>query len=172
MKKIGLMAFVMLISISAVFAQKIAVLEFSAGEGVSQSYADSLTKSFAKFLKIGGSSIVEQSQLEKALYDNGFKARKLSDEQKILLTKALDSDKIISGEVTFENGQYMLGVSAFDIKWKTDMVRDSIVWENWTDYPEVMKNLSKNFASKVQTGSLLIEIMMDTFRAQLGLQQQ
>ena len=78
------------------------------------------------------------------------------------LTEILNSNKIISGVVEFANEMYAVRVSAFDIKWKTDMIRDSLMSANRLDCYEETKDLAKQFGTKVNEGSLMIDLMMKT----------
>ncbi|MBR0176316.1 MAG: hypothetical protein IJQ11_02685 [Bacteroidales bacterium] len=162
MKKIRLLVLIMIASLSNTFAQKIAVLDFKAGTGVSQNYADSITSVFIKHFRIGDAEILASSQLKKQLINNGFEENGFTDEEKMNLTEILNSNKIISGVVEFANEMYAVRVSAFDIKWKTDMIRDSLMSANRLDCYEETKDLAKQFGTKVNEGSLMIDLMMKT----------
>lgn len=110
MKKIGLLALIMLLSLSASFAQKIAVLDFKAGAGISQSDVDGISAVFTTYFYPRGYTIVERNQVDRVLREQGFQGTNLTESDMVRLGQILNVNKIVVGDVNFVLGQYNVDV--------------------------------------------------------------
>ncbi len=148
MKKIGLVVLIMLVSISATFAQKIAVLDFKAGVGISQTDVDGLSSTFVTYFNPRGYQLVERSQINQVIEEQGFQQTSLTESQMVRLGQIMNLSKIVVGDVNIVGGSPNLDVRVIDVQSGEVTGRDGATFA-WTNYRATMQQLAQKVASQI-----------------------
>lgn len=148
MKKIGLVVLIMLVSISATFAQKIAVLDFKAGVGISQTDVDGLSSTFVTYFNPRGYQLVERSQINQVIEEQGFQQTSLTESQMVRLGQIMNLSKIVVGDVNIVGGSPNLDVRVIDVQSGEVTGRDGATFA-WTNYRATMQQLAQKVAGQI-----------------------
>lgn len=149
MKKIGLLVAAILISISISFAQKIAVLDFKAGAGISQSDVDGISAVFTTYFSPRGYTIVERNQVDRVLREQNFQGSSLTEYDMVQLGQILNVNKIVVGDVNIVAGQYNVDVRVVDVQGGYVTGREGATFPSGSSYRETMKQLAERLASQI-----------------------
>ena len=142
MKKIGLLVAAMLISVSVSFAQKIAVLDFKAGVGISQTDVDGLSSTFVTYFSPRGYQLVERAQINQVIQEQGFQQTSLTESQMVRLGQIMNLSKIVVGDVNIVGGSPNLDVRVIDVQSGEVTGRDGATFA-WTNYRATMQQLAQ-----------------------------
>ena len=148
MKKIGLVVLIMLASISATIAQKIAVLDFKAGVGISQTDVDGLSSTFVTYFNPRGYQLVERSQINQVIEEQGFQQTSLTESQMVRLGQIMNLSKIVVGDVNIVGGSPNLDVRVIDVQSGEVTGRDGATFA-WTNYRITMQQLAQKVAGQI-----------------------
>lgn len=148
MKKMGLLVVAMLTSLSVSFAQKIAVLDFKAGVGISQTDVDGLSSTFVTYFTPRGYQLVERSQINQVIEEQGFQQTSLTESQMVRLGQIMNLSKIVVGDVNIVGGSPNLDVRVIDVQSGEVTGRDGATFA-WTNYRATMQQLAQKVASQI-----------------------
>ena len=148
MKKIGLLVAAMLISVSASYAQKIAVLDFKAGVGISQTDVDGLSSTFVTYFSPRGYQLVERAQINQVIQEQGFQQTSLTESQMVRLGQIMNLSKIVVGDVNIVGGSPNLDVRVIDVQSGEVTGRDGATFA-WTNYRATMQQLAQKIAGQI-----------------------
>lgn len=148
MKKIGLMVLLVMASLSTAFAQKIAVLDFKAGVGITQTDVDGLSSTFVTYFNPRGYQLVERSQINQVIEEQGFQQTSLTESQMVRLGQILNLSKIVVGDVNIVGGSPNLDVRVIDVQSGEVTGRDGATFA-WTNYRTTMQQLAQKVASQI-----------------------
>ena len=148
MKKIGVLTLIMLFSLSAAFAQKIAVLDFKAGVGISQTDVDGLSSTFVTYFNPRGYQLVERSQINQVIEEQGFQQTSLTESQMVRLGQIMNLSKIVVGDVNIVGGSPNLDVRVIDVQSGEVTGRDGATFA-WTNYRATMQQLAQKVAGQI-----------------------
>ena len=150
MKKIVFMVLIMFATLSAAFAQKIAVLDFKAGVGISQSDVDGISAVFTTYFSPRGYTIVERSQIDRILREQDFQGSYFTEiEDVVELGRILNVNKIVVGDVNIVSGQYNVDVRVVDVQAAYITGKDGATFPKGTSYRETMKKMAERLASQI-----------------------
>lgn len=139
----------MSVSLSAIFAQQIAVLDFKAGAGISQSDVDGISGVFTTYFSPRGYTIVERNQVDRVLREQNFQGSSLTEYDMVRLGQILNVNKIVVGDVNIVAGQYNVDVRVVDVQGAYVTGRDGATFPQGTNYRETMKKLAERLASQI-----------------------
>jgi hypothetical protein len=148
MKKIELLVVAILISMSVSFAQKIAVLDFKAGVGISQTDVDGLSSTFVTYFSPRGYQLVERSQINQVIEEQGFQQTSLTESQMVRLGQIMNLSKIVVGDVNIVGGSPNLDVRVIDVQSGEVTGRDGATFA-WTNYRATMQQLAQKVAGQI-----------------------
>lgn len=132
-------------------AQRAAVLDFKANGGVSQQTVDGITAIFATYFQPEGYTMVERTQIDKVLGEQGFQHNKNTDKQMVKIGKILNVSKVVVGDVNLLLGCYNIDARVVNLETGTiDAVRGASFSD--TSYRTVIKKLAEELASVVVNG--------------------
>lgn len=132
-------------------AQRAAVLDFKANGGVSQQTVDGITAIFATYFQPEGYTMVERTQIDKVLVEQGFQHNKNTDKQMVKIGKILNVSKVVVGDVNLLLGCYNIDARVVNLETGTiDAVRGASFSD--TSYRTVIKKLAEELASVVVNG--------------------
>lgn len=115
MRKLFLFSMMCLAALS-MQAQRCAVLEFRAGTGVAQSQVEGLSDMFLTYFHPTGYTLVERTQIDRVIAEQGFQHSRLTDNQMVRIGKILNVTKIVAGTVNIVNNQYNVDVRVIDVE--------------------------------------------------------
>lgn len=140
----------MLVALSTVFAQKIAVLDFKAGVGIRQSDVDGISAVFTTYFSPRGYTIVERSQIDRILREQGFQGSCFTEIDDVAeLGRILNVNKIVVGDVNIVSGQYNVDVRVVDVQAAYITGKDGATFPKGASYRETMKKLAERLASQI-----------------------
>ena len=148
MKKVGFMIVIMLTSLSAAFSQKIAVLDFKAGVNISQTDVDGLSSTFVTYFNPRGYQLVERSQINQVIEEQGFQQSSLTESQMVRLGQIMNLSKIVVGDVNIVGGSPNLDVRVIDVQSGEVTGRDGATFA-WTNYRATMQQLAQKVAGQI-----------------------
>ena len=148
MKKIELLVVAILISMSVSFAQKIAVLDFKAGVGISQTDVDGLSSTFVTYFSPRGYQLVERAQINQVIEEQGFQQTSLTESQMVRLGQIMNLSKIVVGDVNIVGGSPNLDVRVIDVQSGEVTGRDGATFA-WTNYRATMQQLAQKVAGQI-----------------------
>ena len=148
MKKFGIIVLMMLVSLSVTFAQKIAVLDFKAGVGITQIDVDGLSSTFVTYFNPRGYQLVERSQINQVIEEQGFQKTTLTESQMVRLGQIMNLSKIVVGDVNIVGGSPNLDVRVIDVQSGEVTGRDGATFA-WTNYRTTMQQLAEKVAGQI-----------------------
>lgn len=98
------------------FPQRIAVLEFTAGVGVSTADVDGLSSIFTTYFAPKGYTLVERSEIDKVIDEQKFQRSSLTESQMVRLGKILNLSKVVFGKINVVMGEYNVDVRAINVE--------------------------------------------------------
>ena len=132
-------------------AQRAAVLDFKANGGVSQQTVDGITAIFATYFQPEGYTMVERTQIDKVLGEQGFQHKKSTDKQMVKIGKILNVSKVVVGDVNLLLGNYNIDARVINLETGTiDAVQGASFSD--TSYRTVIQQLAEDLASRITDG--------------------
>lgn len=129
---------------------RIAVLDFKARTGISQSEVEGISAIFSTYFNNPSKfTLIERTRIDKVVSEQGFQYSSLTESQAVKLGEILNVSKIVIGEVSIISGQY--NVDARIVNVQTGIVDggDGATWVQGTSYRELMKNLATRLMAKI-----------------------
>ncbi len=134
-----------------VSAQRIAVLDFKANGGVSQQTVDGITAIFATYFQPEGYTMVERTQIDKVIGEQGFQHNKNTDKQMVKIGKILNVSKVVVGDVNLFLGNYNIDARVVNLETGTiDAIQGAAFSD--TSYRKVIQELAQNLALMITDG--------------------
>ena len=149
MKKLILIIAVCLMTLS-VQAQRCVVLEFKAGVGITQNDADGLFAIFTIYFQPAGYSIIERTQVDKAIEEHGFQRTKMTLDQIVRLGKTLGASDIVMGDINVVIGEYNLDTRIISVESGTVYATEGATFAT-SDYRAGVKSVAQSLAQKIGT---------------------
>lgn len=107
--------FAFLISIEAQ-AQRIAVLEFEPGVGVSSKYIDGLSSIFITYFSPNGYTLVERTLINAVIKEQHFQRSAITEHQAVKLGKILNVKYVVTGKINEIRGEYNVDVRVINVE--------------------------------------------------------
>lgn len=130
------------------FSQKIAVLEFKPGVGVSISDVDGLSSIFTTYFAPSGYTLIERSQIDRVIDEQQFQRSSLSERQMVRIGEILNLSKIVVGNINIVMGEYNVDVRVINVESGTITATEGSSFSSGS-YREGMKNLAQGLARKI-----------------------
>lgn len=131
------------------FAQRIAVLEFKAGTGVSQSDVDGLSAIFISYFRPSGYTLVERTQIDKVIEEQNFQRSRLTEAQMVRIGQILNLSKIVVGDINVIMGQYNVDARVINVQSGTISASEGATFTSSTSYRNSMQSIATKLASKI-----------------------
>lgn len=151
MKK-GLVFVVLCLMALTIHAQRCAVLEFKAGVGISQADVDGISAIFITYFRPEGYTMVERTQIDKAIDEQGFQRGKMTEDQMVRIGEILNVSKIVVGDVNVVMGQYNVDVRAINVESGTIAATEGATF-NSSAYRASMQSIAQKLAGKIGISS-------------------
>lgn len=147
MKKLLSFALMCLMALS-MSAQRCAVLEFKAGAGISQADVDGISAIFITYFRPAGYTMVERTQIDKAIDEQGFQRSKMTESQMVRIGQILNVSKIVVGDVNVVMGQYNVDARVINVESGTIAATEGATFAG-TSYRTTMQSIAQKLASKI-----------------------
>lgn len=129
-------------------AQRCAVLEFKAGSGISQADVDGISAIFITYFRPAGYTMVERTQIDKAIDEQGFQRSKMTESQMVRIGQILNVSKIVVGDVNVVMGQYNVDARVINVESGTIAATEGATFAG-SSYRSTMQSIAQKLAAKI-----------------------
>ncbi len=129
-------------------AQRCAVLEFKAGVGISQADVDGISAIFITYFRPAGYTMVERTQIDKAIDEQGFQRTKMTESQMVRIGQILNVSKIVVGDVNVVMGQYNVDARVINVESGTIAATEGATFAG-SSYRSTMQSIAQKLAAKI-----------------------
>lgn len=147
MKKLLSFALMCLMALS-MSAQRCAVLEFKAGVGISQADVDGISAIFITYFRPAGYTMVERTQIDKAIDEQGFQRSRMTESQMVRIGQILNVSKIVVGDVNVVMGQYNVDARVINVESGTIAATEGATFAG-SSYRSTMQSIAQKLAAKI-----------------------
>ncbi len=147
-KVFGLIA--MLVLTGSAFAQRIAVLNFNAGVGVTQVEVDGLSAVFNTYFAPKGAEIVERTRVDRLLQEQKFQKSKFTNTDMVALGEMLNVSLIVVGDVNIVMEQYNVDVRVVNTQTGTIVAKDGASCTKSGSYRAMMQQLGERISKSLE----------------------
>ena len=147
-KVLGLIA--MLVLTTSAFAQRVAVLNFNAGSGVTQMEVDGLSSIFNTYFAPKGAEIVERTSVDKILQEQKFQNSRFTNTDMVALGEMLNVSLIIVGDINVVMEQYNVDVRVVNVQTGTTVAKDGTSFSTGGSYRDMMKELGERLSNSLE----------------------
>lgn len=148
MKKIILML-VAIMMMATVSAQRVAVLDFNAGTGVSQADVDGISSIFNTYFSPKGYTLVERTSIDRVIDEQNFQRGEMTQSQMVRVGEILNVSKVVIGDVNVVMGQYNVDVRVVNVESGTIAAKDGATWSHGSSYRTMMSGLASRLANQI-----------------------
>lgn len=148
MKKLFLFLLVSFMALT-MNAQRIAVLDFNAGAGISQSDVDGISAIFNTYFSPQGYTLVERTRIDRIIDEQGFQRGKFTQDQMVRIGQLLNVSRVVVGDINYAFKQYNVDVRVVNVESATIAAKAGVTWEHGASYREMMKSLAEELAEQV-----------------------
>ena len=148
MKKLSIFICV-LFAVATVSAQRVAVLDFNAGVGVSQADVDGISAIFNTYFSPEGYTLVERTQIDRVIDEQNFQRGKLTQSQMVRIGEILNVSKVVIGDVNIVMNQYNVDVRVVNVESGPISAKDGATWAPGSSYRTMMSQLGSRLASQI-----------------------
>lgn len=138
-----------LFAVATVSAQRVAVLDFNAGVGVSQADVDGISAIFNTYFSPRGYTLVERTQIDRVIDEQNFQRGKLTQSQMVRIGQILNVSKVVIGDVNIVMNQYNVDVRVVNVESGTISAKDGATWAPGSSYRTMMSQLGTRLASQI-----------------------
>ncbi len=138
-----------LFAVATVSAQRVAVLDFNAGVGVSQADVDGISAIFNTYFSPKGYTLVERTQIDRVIDEQNFQRGKLTQAQMVRIGEILNVSKVVIGDVNIVMNQYNVDVRVVNVESGTISAKDGATWSPGSSYRAMMSQLGTRLASQI-----------------------
>lgn len=151
MKKLISFVLMCLMALSMNAQQRCAVLEFKAGVGISQADVDGISAIFINYFRPAGYTMVERTQIDKAIDEQGFQRSKMTESQMVRIGQILNVSKIVVGDVNVVLGQYNVDARVINVESGTIAATEGATFAG-SSYRSTMQSIAQKLAAKMSAG--------------------
>lgn len=149
MKKLLILVCALFALSATSFAQRIAVVEFNAGVGISQQDVDGISAIFGTYFSPRGYTIVERTTIDRVIDEQQFQRGKITEQQMVRIGKILNVSKIVIGDVNIVSGEYNIDVRVVNVESGTIAAKDGATWVRGNSYRDLMKGIATRLSSQI-----------------------
>ena len=140
----------MLVLPTSAFAQRVAVLNFNAGSGVTQMEVDGLSSIFNTYFAPKGAEIVERTSVDKILQEQKFQNSRFTNTDMVALGEMLNVSLIIVGDINVVMEQYNVDVRVVNVQTGTTVAKDGTSFSTGGSYRDMMKELGERLSKSLE----------------------
>lgn len=147
MKRLLFLSMMCLMALS-MQAQRCAVLEFKAGVGISQNDVDGISAIFITYFRPTGYTMVERTQIDKAIEEQGFQRSQMTQAQMVRVGQILNVSKIVVGDINVVMGQYNVDARVINVETGTISATEGATFAT-SSYRASMQSVATKLAAKI-----------------------
>ena len=151
----------MLVLTTSAFAQRVAVLNFNAGSGVTQMEVDGLSSIFNTYFAPKGAEIVERTSVDKILQEQKFQNSRFTNTDMVALGEMLNVSLIIVGDINVVMEQYNVDVRVVNVQTGTTVAKDGTSFSTGGSYRDMMKELGERLSNSLEKEIENLQITSD-----------
>ena len=140
----------MLVFTTSAFAQRVAVLNFNAGSGVTQMEVDGLSSIFNTYFAPKGAEIVERTSVDKILQEQKFQNSRFTNTDMVALGEMLNVSLIVVGDINVVMEQYNVDVRVVNVQTGTTVAKDGTSFSTGGSYRDMMKELGERLSKSLE----------------------
>ena len=149
MKKLFILLSAVFALSTTTFAQRIAVVDFNAGAGISQQDVDGIAAIFNTYFSPSGYTFVERTTVDRVISEQNFQRGKMTEQQMVALGKLLNVSKIVIGDINIVSGEYNVDVRVVNVGTGTIVAKEGGTWMSGSTYRELMGDIATRLASQI-----------------------
>ena len=140
----------MLVFTTSAFAQRVAVLNFNAGSGVTQMEVDGLSSIFNTYFSPKGAEIVERTSVDKILQEQKFQNSRFTNTDMVALGEMLNVSLVVVGDINVVMEQYNVDVRVVNVQTGTTVAKDGTSFSTGGSYRDMMKELGERLSKSLE----------------------
>ena len=140
----------MLVLTTSAFAQRVAVLNFNAGSGVTQMEVDGLSSIFNTYFAPKGAEIVERTSVDKILQEQKFQNSRFTNTDMVALGEMLNVSLVVVGDINVVMEQYNVDVRVVNVQTGTTVAKDGTSFSTGGSYRDMMKELGERLSKSLE----------------------
>ena len=144
-----ILTLVVLMMGTTVLAQRIAVLDFNAGTGVSQADVDGISAIFNTYFSPKGYTLVERTQIDRVIDEQRFQRGNLTQSQMVRIGEILNVSKVVIGDINLIMHQYNVDIRVVNVESGTIAAKDGATWTPGSSYRTMMSELGSRLAGQI-----------------------
>ena len=134
----------------------IAVLDFRAQAGVTQSDVEGVSAIFSTyFIDPQKFTLVERLHLDRVIIEQGFHYSSLTNQQLVRIGQILNIQKMVVGDVSIVDGQYNLDVRLVNVELGSVEATEGATWVKGSSYRELMRSVATRLMAKIPAASAI-----------------
>lgn len=130
--------------------QRIAVVDFNAGVGISQQDVDGIAAIFNTYFSPEGYTFVERTTVKSILREHNFQKGKLTEREMVKLGELLNVQKLVIGDVNIVDYEYNLDVRVVDVESGEIAAKEGATWRQDASYRGLMQGLASRLAKQIE----------------------
>ena len=131
-------------------AQRIAVLEFDAGVGVSRSDIDGISEIFSTYFRPEGYSVIDRTKVNNVIGEWDFQRSRPSEIKRVRIGKLLNVSNIVVGTINIVYGnQYQVDTRVLNVETGVIVATSGDRFKFEGDYRSVMKGIATRLADQI-----------------------
>lgn len=135
--------------VSNLYAQRVAVLDFNAGSGVSQADVDGISAIFNTYFTPNGYTLVERIQIDRVIDEQNLQRGQITEEQMVRIGEILNVSMVVVGKINITLGQYNVDVQAVNVESGTIAGKTGATWTPNSSYREMMQSIATDLAEQI-----------------------
>ncbi|MDD5979341.1 MAG: hypothetical protein PUC31_09295 [Bacteroidales bacterium] len=151
----------MLVFTTSAFAQRVAVLNFNAGSGVTQMEVDGLSSIFNTYFTPKGAEIVERTSVDKILQEQKFQNSRFTNTDMVALGEMLNVSLVVVGDINVVMEQYNVDVRVVNVQTGTIVAKDGTSFSKGGSYRDMMKELGERLSNSLELEIENLQITSD-----------
>lgn len=151
----------MLVLTTSAFAQRVAVLNFNAGSGVTQMEVDGLSSIFNTYFAPKGAEIVERTSVDKILQEQKFQNSRFTNTDMVALGEMLNVSLVVVGDINVVMEQYNVDVRVVNVQTGTIVAKDGTSFSKGGSYRDMMKELGERLSNSLEKEIENLQITSD-----------
>ena len=151
----------MLVFTTSAFAQRVAVLNFNAGSGVTQMEVDGLSSIFNTYFSPKGAEIVERTSVDKILQEQKFQNSRFTNTDMVALGEMLNVSLVVVGDINVVMEQYNVDVRVVNVQTGTIVAKDGTSFSKGGSYRDMMKELGERLSNSLEKEIENLQITSD-----------
>ena len=149
MKKILLVAIMLLFALSMQAQQRCAVFQFQAGEGVNEEDIEGISYIFRSNFHPAGYNVLEHARVVRAVEQRGFKQTEMSPQQLLKVGRDLDALVIVVGTLSKFMDEYSVTIDVTKVENNQRLASENATFAR-SEYRNNMKTLVEKLTSKLE----------------------